>query len=135
MKDTVNYFAIIVSAVSAYVLSSVWYLVLFRAPYMEALGKTKEQMDKGPSMLSASIIQFIGNLIMAYGLVWLMNRLGYDGSVKGMQLGLIIWIAFVAAVFGPMYAFEASSFKLLLINTGSVLISLLAMGAILGGWR
>jgi hypothetical protein len=135
MKESINYLALIVSAISAYAANYVWFLFLFRIPYMEGLGKTKEQMDKGPSMLSASLIQLAGNLVMAYVLVWLINKLGYTTAAKGTMLGAIVWLGFVAAVLGPMYAFQAYSFKFFLIGAGSVLLSLLIMGAILGAWK
>jgi hypothetical protein len=135
MKDSINYFALIVSSVSAYAASCVWFLFLFKDAYAAGLGKTKEQMDKGPSMLSASVMQLIGNFIMAWVLIWLMNKLDYGTTSQGMKLGAIVWLGFVAAVLGPMYAFQAFSFQFFLIGAGSILISLLIMGAILGAWK
>jgi len=64
-----------------------------------------------------------------------MARLGYTSVQQGMLLGGLVWLGFVVAVLGPLYAFEANSPMLLLLNAGSVLLTLLITGAILGGWR
>ncbi len=134
MKD-INYWAVAVAAFASYAISCVWFLILFRVPYMEGLGKTKEAMDKGPSMLSASIMQVIGNFVMIVVLAYLMKSLGYLSPTQGMLLATYLWMGFVAAVIGPMYAFEAFSFSFFMITTGSVLVSMLVSGLILGLWK
>lgn len=135
MKDSINYFAIATSAVVSLLLSFVWFMVLFFKPYAEALGKTKEQMDKGPTTIEASIIQLVGNFVLAFVLAWLMKKLGYTTLMEGIKFGAFIWVGFVAAVLAPMYAFQAYSFAFFLMTSGSVLLTLLASGAILGAWQ
>ena len=134
MKDSINYFALVASAVVSYPLSYVWFMMLFRAPYITGLGRTKQQMDQGPNMLVASGMQLVGNVVMAFVLAWLMKQLGYQTALDGIKLGVIVWLGFVAAVMGPMYAFQAFSLQFFFINAGSVLISLVIMGATLGRW-
>ena len=134
MKDSINYFALVASAVVSYLLSYVWFMMLFRAPYITGLGRTKQQMDQGPNMLVASGMQLVGNVVMAFVLAWLMKQLGYQTVLDGIKLGVIVWLGFVAAVMGPMYAFQAFSLQFFFINAGSVLISLVIMGATLGRW-
>ena len=135
MKDSVNYLAIAVSAIASILLSYVWYMLLFKAPYIASIGKTQEQMAKGPNFPTALVIQLVGNLVMTFVLAWLIKMLGYTTIGDCLKLSVLIWLGFVAAVIGPMYAFEASSFRLLLINSGSVLVSLLITGTILSVWK
>lgn len=135
MKESINYFALATSAVVSYLLNFVWFMVLFRVPYMEALGKTKEQMDKGPDGITASIMQIIGNAVMGFVLMWLMKKLGYTTVMQGAVFGAIVWLGFVAAVLAPMYAFQAYSFQFFYITAGSVLLSMLATGIIAGAWK
>lgn len=132
---TINLLAVGVSALLSYVMSFVWFVFIFRVPYTEGLGKTAEELAKGPSMLTASLLQLAGNLIMAYILAWLMARTGMVTIGQGMLLATLVWTGFVAAVLGPMYAFQAFSLSFFLITAGSVLISLLIMGAIISVWR
>lgn len=135
MKESINYFAVVTSAVVSLLLSFVWFMVLFFKPYAEALGKIKEQMDKGPNTLEASAMQLVGNFVMAFVLAWLMKKLRYNSLIEGVKFGAFVWVGFVAAVLGPMYAFQAYSFAFFLMTSVSILLSLLASGAILGVWR
>ncbi|MBC8042205.1 MAG: DUF1761 domain-containing protein [Rhizobacter sp.] len=135
MKTSINYFAVIVAALACLAISYVWFTILFRAPYLEGLGKTSEQLNRGPSVLEASAMQVAGNIVMAVALAWLIKNLGYQTALQGMQLGAVIWLGFVAAVIGPLYAYQAFSLQFFFITTGAVLVSLLVMGAILGAWH
>lgn len=134
MKD-INYFALFVVALLNLGIGAVWFLYLFREPFVAGLNKTKEEMAQGPSGISAGIMQLIGNLLMAFVLAWLIQKLNYQTPLKGLELGAIIWLGFVAAVLGPMYAFEAYSLSFFFITAGSVLVSLLVAGGILGAWN
>lgn len=131
----INIWAAVTGSLISFIVSFVWFVVIFRAPYIEGLGKTAEQMAKGPSMLVASILQLIGYLVTAFVLAWLMQRLGMQSVSQGMLLAVVIWVGFVAAVMGPFYAYEAFSLNFFFITAGNVLVTLLIMGAIFGGWR
>ena len=134
MKDY-NYWAILVSAIASLIMGFVWFTLLFSAPYIHDLGKTQAQMDKGPSAVVASAIQLAGYIVMSFVLAWLINRLGYQTLQQGLQLGVLIWLGFVAAIIGPMYAFQAYSFRLFLIICYGYLISILLSVTILTLWK
>jgi hypothetical protein len=131
----VNLFALIVSAVASFLLGSLWFLVLFAEPYRRGLNKTAEELAKGPTAVPSLLLQFAGNLVMAWVLAWLIARLNVQTAVSGMGVGLMAWLGFVAAVLGPYYAFQAYPFSFFLINAGYPLVSLLMMGAIFGVWK
>jgi hypothetical protein len=131
----INIWAVIVSAIASTSLGFLWYMVLFREPYIKGLARTKEQLDQGPNGMTATIYQLIGNIVMIYILAWLMAHTSYSTVGHGIKLALIVWVGFVACVIGPMYAFEAFPFYFFLITTGYVLVSMLGSGAILGAWK
>lgn len=131
----INIWAVIVSAIASTAFGFLWYMVLFREPYIKGLARTKEQLDQGPNGMTATIYQLIGNIVMIYILAWLMDRTSYRTVGQGIKLALIVWVGFVACVIGPMYAFEAFPFYFFLITTGYVLVSMLGSGAILGAWK
>lgn len=135
MKEDINYLAIAVSAVLSFMASFVWFMYLFRKPYIEGLNKTKEQLDKGPTVMEASLLQLAANLLMAFALAWLMKQLSCHSLLHGMQLGAFVWLGFVGTVIAPMYAYQAYSAQFFLITAGAPLISLLIMGAIIGAWH
>jgi hypothetical protein len=130
-----NFLAIAVSAVVSFVLGWVWFMIVFRAPYIRGLNKTAEELAKGPSAVPSLLLQFVGGLVMAFVLAWFIARTNAQGAVGGMYIGLMAWVGFIAAVLGPYYAFQAYPFSFFLINAGYPLVSLLLMGAILGVWK
>ena len=132
---TVNILAVIASAIANFALGFVWFTVIFRNPYLEGLGKTADALARGPSVLVASGMQLVGNFVMAYILAWLMQRTGQNTVAGGVWLGLVVWLGFVAAVIGPMYAYQAFPLKFFAISAGYPLVALLLMGTILGAWK
>jgi hypothetical protein len=135
MKTGINFWAVIVSAIASTAFGFLWFMVMFRQPYIDGLGRTKAQLDQGPSGMTATIMQLAGNIVMIYILAWLMSVTDHQSISQGLKLSLIVWVGFIAAVTGPMYAFEAFSFKFFLITTGYTLVCLLLSGAILGAWK
>ncbi len=131
----INILAVIVSAVASTALGFLWYMVLFREPYVKGLARTKEQLDQGPNAMWASVIQLGGNLVMIYILALLMQQTGNDTVGQGIKLAILLWVGFVACVIGPMYAFEAFPFYFFLITTGYTLVCMIMSGAILGAWK
>jgi hypothetical protein len=69
-----------------------------------------------PSVMVASVMQLAGHLVMAYVLAWLMISLNYHSAAEGLKTALLIWLGFVAAVIGPMYAFQAFSLQFFLLQ-------------------
>lgn len=131
----INLWAVIVSAVATTAFGFLWFMVIFREPYIKGLDRTKEQLDKGPNAMWATIMQLGGHLVMIYILAWLMLQTGNDSIGGGIRLALILWVGFVACVTGPMYAYMAFPFYFFLITTGYTLVSIVMSGAILGAWK
>jgi hypothetical protein len=133
--SSINFFAVIVSAILSFLVGSLWFLVLFTEPYRRGLNKTAEELAKGPTALPSMLLQFAGNLVMAGVLAWLIARLNVQTAPGGMRVGAAAWLGFVAAVLGPYYAFQAYPLSFFLINAGYPLVALLLTGAILGVWK
>ncbi len=69
---------------------------------------------------------------MAYVLAWLIVHTGQQTVMGGLRLAALVWLGFIAAVIGPMYAFQAFSLLFFAITAGYPLVALLVMGVILG---
>lgn len=131
----VNLWAVIVSAVVTTGFGFLWFMILFREPYIKGLGRTQAQLDQGPNAMWATIMQLGGHLVMIYMLALLMQQTANDTVGGGIKLALLLWVGFVACVTGPMYAYMAFPFYFFLITTGYTLVSMLMGGAILGAWK
>ena len=135
MLNGINLLAVVVSALVSLGLSFVWFTILFREAYIAGLGRTQAQLDAGPSAIVASAFQLLGFLVLATGLVLLMQRTGMTSIGGGVSLALLCWGSFFAAIVGPMYAYQAFPANLFGIVAGGYLITFLASGVILGMWK
>lgn len=126
-----NYLAIIISALASFAAGFFWFTVLFRAAYIKGLGKTHEELAKGPATALSFAIQIGGFLLLAFVMSWLINKLQYETIVQGLQLGFLLWLGFVVAIIGPMYAFQAYSLKFFLVISVGYLIPILLTATIL----
>lgn len=123
-----------ISAVAAVAIGGAWYSV-FASPWMVLgmPGRTREAIDAGPKSLYA--VAFAMSLVMASALAVLLAATGtLDSLPDALGVALVAWVGFVAASFATTFAFEWKSTKLLAINTGYHLASMLASAAILALW-
>jgi hypothetical protein len=129
----INYWAVLVSALTTFVIGSVWYSpALFAKPWMKELGFTKEGMSNG-SMVKIFGISFLLMLVISFNLAAII---GPESDWQfGMTAGALAGIGWVAAAMGVNYLYERKSFRFWLINAGYMVISFTLMGAIIGAWH
>jgi hypothetical protein len=134
MKGT-NHFAVIVAAVVFFVLGAGWYTVLAN-PWAAGIGKPMEQLAKeGGGSPMPYVVGFIAILVMCYTMSSMLNRLGETTAAGGAKVGGLVALGFCAAHIALNYAFEMRGVTLWTINSGYVLVGLVIVGAIIGGWR
>ena len=131
--NTINWLAILVAGISAFVLGGVWYSpALFGNAWMKENRLTLEDVKKGNK---GKIFgwSFILSLIMAANLGMYLNAPGINLS-QGILYGFLtgIWIFCGIAIVG---LFEHKSARYIFINGGYMLLGLTLMGAIIGVWR
>ncbi|MGC4037171.1 MAG: DUF1761 domain-containing protein [Chitinophagaceae bacterium] len=130
---TVNWLAVLVAGISAFVLGGVWYSpALFGKAWMTENNLTIDDVKKGNK---AKIFgwSFILSLVMAANLGMFINTPGMNlsqGIIYGLLTGL--WIFCGIAIVG---LFELKSPRYIFINGGYMLVALGLMGAIIGIWR
>ena len=130
----INLLAVLVAAVPYVLLGYPWFSV-FRDPWFEGGGLTVEQLVNGPSLAVAFTVAIVSSLVMAYVLALLVIRTGEQTAARGMRMGALVWLGFVATLLGTQYVFEARSVAYFFITSGYPLLGLLIMGAVVGGWR
>lgn len=130
---TLNYLAIIVSALSTFLLGGLWYSpALFGTAWMKENGFKEEDM-KGANMIKIFGLSFILALIAAVNLKMFMGP--EDRVPMGALWGFLAGFGWVATFVGMHYLFERKSFKLFLINAGYSIVALTIMGVILVAWQ
>ena len=135
---SVNFWAVLVSAVASMVIGSIWFGPLFGKKYISAMGldkKTPEEqaaMKKG--MMMSYVWQFISSLVMFYVLAWFILGTGMWGAGGGAQIAFWAWLGFVV----PLKLGDAlwgGKMLLFWLGIGNSLITVLVGGAIIGAWH
>jgi len=130
----VNWLAIVVSTVANMVIGALWYGPLLGKPWMKELGVTMDDISSTP-MVPAYLVAILNSFLMAFVLANVVAWTGVTGVLGGALLGLTMWTGFTGFTFAANHAFEGRSLQLWLINSGTYLIGLLVMGAILAVWQ
>jgi hypothetical protein len=125
---SLNYFAIVLGAISNMLVGFIWYGPLFANAWMNAIGKTREQLGQpGPGYA----LTLIGALVESFVLALVVKGLKAPGLIDGATIGLVVAVGFVMTTFAAGYIFEGRSLKLYLINAGYHFFALIIMGGIL----
>ncbi len=132
----VNYIAVLVAAVVAFVIGGAWYSpLLFGKQWMKLRGMNPDSM-KGMAFPAGMMIQeFIITLITAFVISQFAAWVGAFGIVAGLVLGLWFWIGFVVPMMYGMTLWEKYPIGLAVINGGLRLVNYLVMAAIICQWQ
>jgi hypothetical protein len=131
-----NYLAIVIAAVVAWLAGAVWYMSLGKI-WTAAQGLTEEQLHANknkPGAYLPFIYVLVAELIMAWVLAGLMAHLGAGQVtlVNGVISGAFCWLGFVITTLVPSVSFSMRDKRLIWIDGGHWLIVLVLMGAIIG---
>ena len=129
----VNWLAVLVAGISAFVLGGVWYSpALFGKAWMKENRLSEEDVQKGNK---ARIFgwSFLLTLVMSVNLAMFLND-AKTNFTWGMTAGFLsgIWVFCGIAV---VALFEQKTTRYIFINGGYQLVALTLMGAIIGAWR
>jgi hypothetical protein len=131
--DTLNIWAVLVSALSTFVIGGLWYSpAVFGRAWMRENGFTEEGM-KNANMVKIFGLAFFLAFISAINLAMFMGP--EDKPAMGALWGFLAGFGWVATFLGTYYLFERRSFTLFAINAGYGIVSLTIMGVILAAWK
>lgn len=144
-EPTINYLAVLVSAVVFFIIGGLWYSpIMFANSWIKEIGLSDEQVkamkEKGPGA-KPFIISFVGGLVMAFvtaHMVDFMKVVFGDSGMSNLAIGLTtafwMWLGYIATYTLNSVAYENKSWKLYFINNGYQIVGLFVMGGILGVW-
>jgi hypothetical protein len=143
----INYLAVLVAAIVAFVLGSLWYGPLFGKAWMKTLGMNMDEMkakaQSDPSMKSKMmrgyVIMAIGALLTAYvlahALIFANAYMQTTGAGAGLFIAFMNWLGFVAPVLVAPVMWEGRPWKWWFITSGYYLVSLGLMSLVLTYWK
>lgn len=125
-----NIWAVLVAAVSSFLLGGLWYSpALFGGIWNAENGGVKQSSHPAKVFGVAFFFSLVAAVCFA---IWLGSAPPLETALKA---GALAGIGFVAASFGINYQFAQRSFKLWLIDGGYHAVQFVLFGLILGLWH
>lgn len=129
--SSINWLAVLVATVSAFVVGGLWYGPIFGKAWMAEMGFTESDL-KDANMAKIYGLAFVLEFIIALQLAFFLGHGDTDPTVgEGAVYGLHIGLFFIAAAMGVNALFSRASLKLWFINAFYFVILLTLMGVIL----
>jgi hypothetical protein len=130
--STLNFWAVLVAAVSAFVVGGLWYSpVLFHRAWASANGFGADPPKAGAKVF---VLSFLFSLVMAFNLAMFLND-PKTTPVWGATAGFLAGFGWAAMGIAIISLFERRPVSYALINGGYMTVALTLMGLILGAWR
>jgi hypothetical protein len=131
----IHYFSVVVAAVAAFVMSSIWYTIFGKAR-MELLQnnpRATADMRKVPAWKKAA--ELVREFVIAYVVARFVVSLGVPEWKAAVQLGVWLWFGFVFMILVGAVIWDNVPWKLTAIHAGDWLVKLPLMAVILCLWR
>jgi len=131
----IHYLHVVVTAVSAFVMSSIWYTVFGKArmALLDQDPRATADMRKVPVWKKAT--ELVRELVIAYVVARFVVQLGVADWKAAVQLGVWLWFGFVFMILVGAVVWDNVSWKLTAIHAGDWLVKLPLMAVILAVWR
>ncbi len=133
METHVNWLAVLVAGISAFVIGGIWYSpALFGKAWMKENDLTVDEIQK-TNKGKVYGWAFVLTLIIAVNLAMFLNSPDIHLSM-GLLYGLLtgVWIFCGIAI---VAMFEQKTARYIFINGGYMLVALSIMGGIIGVWK
>jgi len=131
----IHYLSVVVAAVAAFVMSSLWYTAFGKAR-MELLDqdpRATADMRKVPAWKKAA--ELVREFVIAYVVARFVVLLGVVEWKAAVQLGVWLWFGFVFMILVGAVVWDNVPWKLTAIHAGDWLVKLPLMAVILSVWR
>ena len=132
----VNYWAVLVSAVTVFILGWLCYSpLLFYKPWMRARGLDPAAAMAGAKMPAGKlVIELVRCLVLAYIIAHYVRVLGVSNWLMALHMGILLWVAFPVVLLTGSVIWENVPVKVATIHAGDWLIKLLVIPIIVSLW-
>jgi hypothetical protein len=132
--SNINWLAVIVAGLGYFVLGALWYSLLFKNAWIRLSGINMDDpnMKKGTGQIMlASLVLMI---VASFGLALFITRIGADGWMTGLKVGLVAGVCFSATGICISYLYEKRPLGLHLINSFYNIFGCVIAGVIIAVW-
>ena len=129
---TVNWLAVLVTAVINMVVGFLWYGPLFSRLFLRLIGKRAEEIEASPVVY---VLGFVMGLITTYVLAVIVVSAGVTTWWGGAVTGAVVWIAIGALTSANTILYEDRRVGLWLLFSSYQLVVLTIAGTLFAVWR
>jgi hypothetical protein len=129
----INYWAVVVSALAAFVTSSLYYSPLLVGNFWRAVDPSATA-GATPS-IGKMVAEIARTLVITYVLARLIALLGSGNWKSAVSLALLLWFGFSAMMWVGAIMWEKTPWQIAAIHSGDWLLKTLLISAIIGVWR
>jgi len=127
----INYVAVVVASVAAFVAASVWYIVFSRQRAALSSAAASQARPSAWKMY----VELGRTLVLAAVLAGLSAQIGIADWTSAVRLALALWVGFPVILLSGSVMYENVPWKLAAIHAGDWLVKLLIITLILGVWH
>ena len=129
---SINYLAVLVSAVVVFVLGALWFSLLFSKPWRRMMGVSGPQQSPGAALLAQF---FVCAVLVSWGMAVVLSHVGNMEIGRAVGFAILCWLGFAGAT---SYSTAMAGLKpraLWAIESGYNLVSFIIAAVILSVWR
>lgn len=130
----INFLAVLVAALSSFIIGWLWYGPLFGRKWLGYMGYTEEDLKKGSMPMPAIMgVNYAATVLAAFAIAMFLGPES-DASF-GMFAGLMIAVFWIGTSRLNDVLYEDKPWGLFFINVGYYVVVYVLMGGILGAWH
>lgn len=130
----INFLAVLVAALSSFIIGWLWYGPLFGRKWLGYMGYTEEDLKKGSMPMPAIMgVNYAATVLAAFAIAMFLGPES-DASF-GMFAGLMIAVFWIGTSRLNDVLYEDKPWGLFFINVGYYVVVYIMMGGILGAWH
>ena len=128
----VNYVAVIVATIAAFVLGWLWYSpLLFYKPWMRLRGKDPVAAMAGAKMpMGKLVIELLRCFVLSYVIARFVTLLGISSWMMAVHFGFMVWLGFPVIILTGSVLWENIPWKVAAIHAGDWLVKMLVIAII-----
>lgn len=126
------HFPVLLAASVAWIIGALWHSqYLFRAEWREAIGLSRWEAHALGWSLTPHLLTLAAPLLFAYGVAVVLAWIGRPGPIMGATVSILMWAAFVLALFA-VTGFTSLSQELMKLELGYTFLAALVVGFTIG---
>lgn len=128
--------AVIIAAVTSFIIGGIWYGVLFAKSWASLNGHDEEALKKMAESQGRNLaVFFVCDIVMALVLSLLAVNLGVVSAGQGAFLGAMLWLGISATIRLSKNTANGKPIGAYLIDASHEFASLVTIGLIVGAWQ